>query len=247
MENRAAIYDNNQEPIVLSKATLDRLLKEDKPGDLIALYTFYYYTAKWQGTNQARATKPYVTKGLGWGEDRYIRASKKLLELKLIETVIRKKPDGTNDGYYIKVNFLFDENYITASAETRNQEKQVPGFDPPNAFNTNNTNALKTGSGINPRATPKSGYKKSGHSDADRIVKKFERKLGRPLLRQTHQRRAAQWLISGKDRNLNHVFAAIDYYFTYMAEDKYAAKISDVEELWKKYQKIIDHAEQETI
>ena len=35
--------------IILSKQTLDLFLKQDNPADLIALYCFYYYTAKWQG------------------------------------------------------------------------------------------------------------------------------------------------------------------------------------------------------
>ena len=56
--------------IILSKQTLDLFLKQDNPADLIALYCFYYYTAKWQGTNQPKATTDYAAKGLKWGLDK---------------------------------------------------------------------------------------------------------------------------------------------------------------------------------
>ena len=52
-------YDIQDEPIVIHKSIIDKFLKKDKPGDLIALYLFYYYTAKWQKTNQPKATTGY--------------------------------------------------------------------------------------------------------------------------------------------------------------------------------------------
>ena len=73
-------YDVSQEPIVLSKPTLDLFLKQENPGDLIALYTFYYYTAKWQRTNQPRCTEKYAMKGLKWGRDKLRKTKKQLKE-----------------------------------------------------------------------------------------------------------------------------------------------------------------------
>ena len=49
-------YNEQNEPIILSKALIDSLLKLDNPTDYIGLYAFYYYTAKWQRTNKPKAT-----------------------------------------------------------------------------------------------------------------------------------------------------------------------------------------------
>ena len=43
------------ELVILSKQTLDLFLSQENCSDLISVYTFYYYTAKWQKTNQLSA------------------------------------------------------------------------------------------------------------------------------------------------------------------------------------------------
>ena len=63
-------YPIEEEPIVLSKPLLDIFLAEPNPANLIGLYCFYYYTAKWQGTNQPKATIIYTAKGMKWGQDK---------------------------------------------------------------------------------------------------------------------------------------------------------------------------------
>lgn len=90
--------------IILTKPTLDIFLKEKKPADLIALYSFYYYTAKWQKTNTIKANNKYVKKGLQWGDDRLVQTKNKLKELGLIEEIKRHGDDGKIKGYYIKIN-----------------------------------------------------------------------------------------------------------------------------------------------
>ena len=67
--------------IILSKQTLDLFLEQDKPSDLIALYCFYYYTAKWQRTNQPKCTTGFTANGLKWTRDRVIKIKKQLIEL----------------------------------------------------------------------------------------------------------------------------------------------------------------------
>ena len=64
--------------IILTKQTLDTFLKQDNPSELIALYTFYYYTAKWQKTNQPKCTTDYVSKGLHWGIQKVQKVKKQL-------------------------------------------------------------------------------------------------------------------------------------------------------------------------
>lgn len=101
-------YNIQEEPIVLSKPLLDKLLKQEKPADLISLYTFYYYTAKWQSTNITKATTSYTATGLGWSESRVRKTKKKLKNLHLVED-IRIKNEKTNQivGHFIKVNFTW--------------------------------------------------------------------------------------------------------------------------------------------
>lgn len=117
-------YDLTQEPIVMSKGLLDLLLQQTKPADLIALYTYYYYTAKWQHTNQPRATTGYVAKGLRWSEERVQSRKKTLLELGLIEDVQAKNEKGQITGHYVRVNFLWGK----AKVETiKNHPTENPG------------------------------------------------------------------------------------------------------------------------
>lgn len=98
--------------ICLTKPTLDLFLAENNPADLIALYTFYYYTAKWQQTNQPYCTDAYVTTGLHWGYTKFRITKKKLLELGLIQQVIHRNKNGKIEGFYIKVSYIFRQETI---------------------------------------------------------------------------------------------------------------------------------------
>jgi hypothetical protein len=104
---KSVFYDVDQEPIIVSKSTLDVLLQSEKPSDCVALYMFYYYTAKWQKTNKPRATNTYIQKKFGWGDKRVKRTKNILIDLGLIENVFRKNKKGKIDKWYIKVNFIW--------------------------------------------------------------------------------------------------------------------------------------------
>jgi len=129
-------YDINEEPIVLSKPTVDRLLRDGKKprphaGDLLALYVFYYYTAKWQGGTNARATTSYTARALGWGEDR-VRARKgDLKKLGLVEDRPRKDPAGRITGHYIHVRFMqgatLVKNQTVARTRPGKSVREIPG------------------------------------------------------------------------------------------------------------------------
>jgi len=93
--------------VILSKGTIDLFLEQPNPGDLIALYTFYYYTAKWQKTNRPKSTTAYTATGLKKGVD-WVRKNKKaLIELGLIENHLEKDERGKIVGWYIKLNYIF--------------------------------------------------------------------------------------------------------------------------------------------
>ena len=129
--------------IILTKPTLDVFLNQTNPMDLISLYILYYYTAKWQKTNQIHATTGYISKGAGWSRERVIQTKKKLIELGFIEDVRRQNSKtGKLEGWYIKINYLINEQKIHPT------EKPEGGFthrvenSDINALSNNNINAL---------------------------------------------------------------------------------------------------------
>lgn len=135
-------YNVQEEPIVLSKALLDMLLKQDNPANLIALYTFYYYTAKWQKTNQPRATNTYVAEGLNWGYEKVRDVKTKLKDLHLIEDVVVKADDGQFNAHYVKVNFIWCTDHrwcFTTGGFLPLVDKPTP-----NALSSNSINALSS-------------------------------------------------------------------------------------------------------
>lgn len=115
---------------------MDLLLAQRNPGDLISLYTFYYYTAKWQKTNQPKASIAYVAKGLHWNKDKVIKVKKQLEELGLIEE-IRRVDEQTKKvtGWYIRIVDLWK----TEEPHSSNPES---GFQDSNAFPAVNKNAF---------------------------------------------------------------------------------------------------------
>lgn len=98
-------YPTTEEPIVLSKPLLDLILKQERPAELIALYIFYYYTAKWQRTYRLKATTSYVSKGLGWGLEKVRRTKKQLIQMGLIEDVVSRDLANKITGHYIQIRF----------------------------------------------------------------------------------------------------------------------------------------------
>ena len=101
------------ELIIITKQTFDSFLATDIPSDLIALYMFYYYTAKWQATNQPKCTTYYTAKALKWTEARVRRAKKELISFGFIEDVQQKdNVSGKVTGCYIKLNYIMKESNI---------------------------------------------------------------------------------------------------------------------------------------
>lgn len=140
-------YDVQEEPIVISKITMDILLKQKKPSDLIALYLFYYYTAKWQKTNTIKSTTLYTAKGLKWGEDRIRKNKKQLIDLELIEDIQDKK-DGKIVGWYIRVKFIWWNKKRISSFHPQGfphgGNSHTVENNQTNALNTHTLNALNT-------------------------------------------------------------------------------------------------------
>lgn len=105
-ETRVAEGDPNIASVGVTKVTIDRLLKEENQSDLLALYLFLSYTARWQGTDQPKCTVSYIAAGLGWNERTVQRRKSQLRAMGLIEDVASKDAAGKVIGWYVRVGYL---------------------------------------------------------------------------------------------------------------------------------------------
>jgi hypothetical protein len=140
--------------IILTKATIDTFLKMDNAGDLIALYTFYYYTSKWQKTNQPRSTTGYTAKGLGWSLEKVRKTKKLLKEMGLVEDFKRVDEKGKIEKWYIRMNYKLKrstENKIIHPTDfpqcgqthsVANHETNAYSNNNLNSYNNNKLNSL---------------------------------------------------------------------------------------------------------
>ena len=141
--NDIKLNDIADDLLILNKITVDRLFQLENCADCIALYVFYYKTAKWQKTNTVKANDQYVKKSLKWGISKIQKTKQTLKEHGLIDIVQRRK-DGKIEGWFIKVSYLVserkaDEIKINVQESNNTQNEQVE-----NCTSSNEeTNALK--------------------------------------------------------------------------------------------------------
>ena len=136
------------ELIIFTKQTYDAFLKSDNPAELIALYSFYYYTAKWQKTNQPKCTTGYTANGLKWSESKIRKFKKELIDLGLIEDIALRDEHNKIAGHYIKLNYILKQSTLTNFHTIENPQcgngDSVEDLRT-NALSDNNLNALNTG------------------------------------------------------------------------------------------------------
>ena len=108
MEYNIELKDIADDLVILNKNTVDTLYKLDNCADCIALYIFYYKTAKWQKTNQIKANDVYVGKCLNWGSKK-IRETKKVLKENGLIDIIQKRENGKISGWYIRISYVISK------------------------------------------------------------------------------------------------------------------------------------------
>lgn len=141
--NDIELNDIADDLLILNKITVDRLFQLENCADCIALYVFYYKTAKWQKTNTVKANDQYVKKSLKWGISKIQKTKQTLKEHGLIDIVQRRK-NGKIEGWFIKVSYLVnerkaDEIKIKVQNINNTQNEQVENCTSGNE----ETNALK--------------------------------------------------------------------------------------------------------
>lgn len=98
--------------VIMTKSTMDAFLATDCFAELVGLYSFYYYTAKWQKTNQPKCTTEYVANGLHWTVPKVRKFKKKLIDLGLIEDIVVKNSKGQVSGHYVKVKYVVSSQKV---------------------------------------------------------------------------------------------------------------------------------------
>lgn len=125
MGNEIELMDIADDLLILNKRTIDTLMQLDNCADCIALYVFYYKTAKWQKTNQIKANDEYVKKCLKWGREKIVRTKAILKEHGLIE-IVQARKDGKIAGWYIKVGYIVQKKKLedcrVTVKESQNQQ-----------------------------------------------------------------------------------------------------------------------------
>lgn len=129
--------------LILNKITVDRLFQLDNSADCIALYVFYYKTAKWQKTKVVKANDLYVKKSLKWGIDK-IRRTKAILKEHGLIDIVQKRKDGKIDGWYIEISYLVTERKLE-DVKIKVQEQEATT---PESNNTRNQQVENSTSGI---------------------------------------------------------------------------------------------------
>lgn len=127
MNNEIELMDIADDLLILNKTTIDTLMELDNCADCIALYVFYYKTAKWQKTNQVKASDEYVKKCLKWGRDKIAKTKSTLKENGLIE-IVQTRKDNKISGWYIKVSYLVNKKKIEdCKVRVNNTQNQQVG------------------------------------------------------------------------------------------------------------------------
>ena len=126
------LNDISDNLLILHKATIDKLFQLENSADCIALYVFYYKTAKWQKTNVIKASDEYVKKCLKWGNEK-IRKTKQTLKENGLINIVQARSDNKISGWYIEVCYLVSEKSmqdidikIVDSKNSQNQQVAKP-------------------------------------------------------------------------------------------------------------------------
>ena len=193
------------ELIIITKQTFDAFLRSDFPADLIALYNFYYYTAKWQETNQPKCTTGYTAEGLKWSEAKVRRAKKELMQLGLVEDV-QQKVNGKVTGCFIKLNYILKQETVHHPSDfSQCGEEEIHPHDFPqggivhrvenlqtNALSSNNINALSSNS-LNALSSDKETQpkldkpsQKELENDFEEVWKTYPKKQGKEAAKKAY-------------------------------------------------------------
>jgi len=115
--------------------TIDRLLEHKNWPDALALYFRYIKQSRIQETNQSWSLDSFMMQWLWWWDLRFKNAKRLLKDLGLIEVVQVRWTDGKVKTFYVKTNFIINEQKlkqytiqyeIPATSSAKNQSVDFP-------------------------------------------------------------------------------------------------------------------------
>lgn len=121
------VLSPENEPLVISLYTFDRMLKEDDGENLFVLYTFLYRHTRRQRTNSVWCTPKYIGRGLSWSESKVHRVKKRLEELGFITLKQTFHSNGSFAKQFIRVNFVYSPNPANAEDLSGVSNQAKPG------------------------------------------------------------------------------------------------------------------------
>ena len=141
MTDKKQKHDQASAIVGTTKATMDVILKGDRPAEALALYFFYNYTATWQKTNQPLATVHYCAEGLSWGRDKVRSVKAVLVKHGLVEDVHDTDPKtGRVKGWFIRLPYKLKTSTLLKTSSVGKgvhpPENPDSGKSDPNAFRT---------------------------------------------------------------------------------------------------------------
>lgn len=206
MDKDIDLNDIADELLIVDKRTIEHLFSLNEPADCVALYMFFYKTAKWQGNRSIKANDVYIRKCLGWGAKRVTNTKKILEDAGMIRKVVRKQ-GGKITGHFIEVSYLLHHN-------TRNPlvDESTCGFGETNTnreyikYSKNITNNLDTNVSKEQSSEilPTNEVVRTQRSlDIDQAFVMWQEIMGYPLSANKTDRRYINVMLNKKDMDLD--------------------------------------------
>jgi hypothetical protein len=201
--NDIDLNDIADELLIVDKRTIEHLFSLDEPADCVALYMFFYKTAKWQGNRSIKANDVYIRKCLGWGAKRVTNTKRILEDAGMIHKVVRKQ-DGKITGHFIEVAYLLHHN-------TRNPlvDESTCGFGETNT----NKEYIKYSKRITNNVDTKVSTDESSQNLPEKVDKRnpdideafaiWEEVMGYPMHQTTKERYSVSTILRRKEMNLD--------------------------------------------
>lgn len=103
--------------VIAPVKTLEILFAEVNGSDAVALYFFYYKTAKRQRTNRVKATQKFCENGLHWGHKKFLAAKAILDKHNLVKSI------QSAGQWYIQIGYI--KKAQTSQKELLNSRRQT--------------------------------------------------------------------------------------------------------------------------
>ena len=170
------------ELIIITKQTFDAFLRSDFPADLIALYNFYYYTAKWQETNQPKCTTGYTAEGVKWS-GKVTGCFIKLNYILKQETIHHTNdfPQGGNESNH---PYDFPQGGVVHRVE--NLQTNALSSNNINALNADNINALSSNTIASESNSAQKSSSKEIENDFEEVWKIYPKKQGKEAAKKAY-------------------------------------------------------------